>query len=92
MYSAAPLDSPNMEPIRSILAHLVNTPIPTQHLLTPPVNVLRIALHPDGMAKRIRNFDETVTMQGRVTRDILAFIESVFETGDYAMGSTSMTA
>lgn len=82
MYSAARLDSPNMEPIRNILAHLVNTPIPTvivdrgwdliemnaaarilvegvaEHLLTPPVNVLRVALHPDGMAKRIRNFDE----------------------------------
>ena len=26
------------------------------HLLVPPVNVLRAALHPDGMAPRIRNF------------------------------------
>ena len=28
------------------------------HLLTPPVNVLRLSLHPDGMAPRIRNLPE----------------------------------
>ncbi|WP_089253839.1 helix-turn-helix domain-containing protein [Asanoa hainanensis] len=28
------------------------------HLLTPPVNVLRLILHPDGMAPRIRNLPE----------------------------------
>jgi transcriptional regulator with XRE-family HTH domain len=28
------------------------------HLLTPPANTLRIALHPDGMAPRIRNYAE----------------------------------
>ncbi len=27
-------------------------------LLTPPVNVLRVSLHPDGLASRITNFDE----------------------------------
>jgi len=26
------------------------------HLLEPPVNVLRLALHPDGLAPRITNF------------------------------------
>ena len=28
------------------------------HLLEPPVNALRLALHPDGMAKRIANYGE----------------------------------
>src|SRR5262245_2982372 len=28
------------------------------HLLTPPVNVLRLALHPDGMAPRVANLPE----------------------------------
>ncbi len=28
------------------------------HLLTPPVNVLRLALHPDGMAPRVENLAE----------------------------------
>ena len=28
------------------------------HLLTPPVNVLRLSLHPDGMARRITNLPE----------------------------------
>jgi transcriptional regulator with XRE-family HTH domain len=28
------------------------------HLLEPPVNVLRVSLHPDGMASRIRNYGE----------------------------------
>ena len=28
------------------------------HLLTPPINVLRLSLHPDGIAKRIVNFSE----------------------------------
>ncbi len=28
------------------------------HLLTPPVNVLRLSLHPDGMARRIANLPE----------------------------------
>lgn len=27
-------------------------------LLQPPVNAMRVSLHPDGLAKRIRNFDE----------------------------------
>ena len=29
------------------------------HLLEPPVNVLRLALHPDGMAGRVRNLGQT---------------------------------
>ncbi|HWF25319.1 MAG TPA: helix-turn-helix transcriptional regulator [Solirubrobacteraceae bacterium] len=29
-----------------------------EHLLEPPANALRVALHPDGMAPRIINFDE----------------------------------
>jgi transcriptional regulator with XRE-family HTH domain len=28
------------------------------HMLEPPVNVLRVSLHPDGMASRIRNYGE----------------------------------
>jgi transcriptional regulator with XRE-family HTH domain len=28
------------------------------HLLTPPVNVLRLALHPDGLARRVANLPE----------------------------------
>jgi hypothetical protein len=28
------------------------------HLLTPPVNVLRLALHPHGMAPRVANLPE----------------------------------
>ncbi len=28
------------------------------HLLVPPVNVLRVSLHPEGLATRITNFDE----------------------------------
>ena len=28
-----------------------------RHLLEPPINSLRLALHPEGMAPRIRNFD-----------------------------------
>ncbi len=29
-----------------------------EHLMTPPVNVLRVSLHPDGMASRILNYGE----------------------------------
>ena len=29
-----------------------------EHLMQPPVNVLRVSLHPDGMASRIRNYGE----------------------------------
>ena len=29
-----------------------------EHLMAPPVNVLRVSLHPDGMASRILNYGE----------------------------------
>jgi transcriptional regulator with XRE-family HTH domain len=39
-------------------------------LLTPPVNVVRASLHPDGLARHIANFDEYAThMVGRIRRD-----------------------
>jgi len=40
-------------------------------LLTPPVNVLRLSLHPRGLAPRIRNFPEwRAHILARLTRDI----------------------
>ncbi|MFJ5260378.1 helix-turn-helix domain-containing protein [Streptomyces sp. NPDC088387] len=40
---------------RGILMILDGLP---EHLLTPPVNAMRITLHPEGLAPRIRNFPE----------------------------------
>src|SRR5206468_10290376 len=43
----------------------------TAELLTPPVNVLRLALHPDGMAARIVNLGEwRAHLLGRLRRRI----------------------
>lgn len=40
-------------------------------LLTPPVNALRVSLHPDGMAKRITNFTQWADhLLGRLDRQI----------------------
>jgi transcriptional regulator with XRE-family HTH domain len=36
---------------------MFTAPVP-EHLMTPPVNVLRVSLHPDGMASRILNYGE----------------------------------
>jgi transcriptional regulator with XRE-family HTH domain len=50
-----------------------------QHLLEPPVNVLRVSLHPDGMAPRILNLYEWRThLLERLARDAVA-------TGDPAL-------
>ena len=40
---------------RSIATFTDNVP---EHLMEPPVNVLRVSLHPDGMAPRILNYGE----------------------------------
>jgi transcriptional regulator with XRE-family HTH domain len=41
------------------------------HLLTPPMNVLRVSLHPDGMAPRIINLGEwRAHLLGRLRREI----------------------
>ena len=40
---------------RAIAAFTAGVP---EHLMQPPVNVLRVSLHPDGMASRIRNYGE----------------------------------
>jgi transcriptional regulator with XRE-family HTH domain len=51
------------------------------HLLEPPVNVLRVSLHPDGMAPRIRNLAEWRThVLHRLDRQAVA-------TGDPALRS-----
>lgn len=40
-------------------------------LLTPPVNVLRVSLHPDGLARRIRNLGEwRAHLLGRLRRHV----------------------
>ena len=50
-------------------------------LLAPPVNVLRVALHPDGLAPRITNFGEwSGHLLSRLAREITA-------TGDPALAS-----
>jgi transcriptional regulator with XRE-family HTH domain len=42
-----------------------------RHLLTPPVNVLRLSLHPDGVAPRIVNLGEwRAHLLGRLRREI----------------------
>src|SRR5262245_55809942 len=42
-------------------------------LLTPPVNVLRVALHPDGLAPRIANFEEwSGHLLSRLGREVTA--------------------
>lgn len=42
-------------------------------LLTPPVNVLRVALHPDGLAPRIANFEEwSGHVLSRLAREVTA--------------------
>jgi transcriptional regulator with XRE-family HTH domain len=44
-----------------------------EHLLRPPVNVLRLSLHPDGMASRILNLPEwRAHLLARLHRQILA--------------------
>jgi len=51
-----------------------------QGLLEPPVNVLRLALHPDGLAGRIANFDEwSAHLLQRLRRQVVL-------TGDRAAG------
>jgi transcriptional regulator with XRE-family HTH domain len=83
-YRERPLDSPDMEGVRTVIDHILkgHEPYPAiavdRHwnmiaangaigilieqvapaLLVPPVNVLRIALHPDGLATQIANFGE----------------------------------
>ena len=43
------------------------------HLLVPPVNVLRVSLHPDGLASRISNFDEwSGHLVSRLHREVTA--------------------
>ena len=45
----------------------------SEELLTPPVNVLRIALHPDGLAPRIANFEEwSGHLLSRLAREVTA--------------------
>ena len=45
----------------------------SEALLTPPVNVLRIALHPDGLAPRIANFEEwSGHLLSRLAREVTA--------------------
>src|SRR5688572_20441002 len=40
-------------------------------LLAPPANVLRASLHPDGLARRVRNFDEySAHLMARLRRQI----------------------
>src|SRR5690606_7929790 len=42
-----------------------------EHLLAPPVNVLRVSLHPDGMASRIANLGEwRGHLLGRLRRQV----------------------
>lgn len=41
-----------------LLCDSVRTTGVAAHLLTPPLNTLRVALHPEGMAPRIANFPE----------------------------------
>lgn len=41
------------------------------HLLTPPMNVYRVSLHPDGLAKHTLNFDDWATyLLGQLRRSI----------------------
>jgi transcriptional regulator with XRE-family HTH domain len=84
VYTETPLDSPEMEPVRTAVRQLLtgHEPYPaiavdrnwnlvdatgSVNLLTegvdpalmgPPTNVLRVSLHPDGMAPRIANLGE----------------------------------
>ena len=49
----------------------------SQELLTPPVNVLRVSLHPNGMAPRISNLGEwRVHLLGRLRRQVALTAES----------------
>jgi transcriptional regulator with XRE-family HTH domain len=45
----------------------------SEALLAPPVNVLRVALHPDGLAPRIANFEEwSGHLMARLAREVTA--------------------
>ncbi|PDP89704.1 transcriptional regulator [Glycomyces fuscus] len=83
-YSEAPLDGPELEPLRGAVGAILagHEPFPVvvvdrrwtlvdanagvtvllegvdEELLAPPVNVLRVGLHPRGMAPRIANLGE----------------------------------
>ena len=83
-YQERPLDSPEMEGVRTVVDHILkgHEPYPAiavdrhwnmiaangaigilieqiaPELLVPPVNVIRLALHPDGLAPQIANFSE----------------------------------
>jgi transcriptional regulator with XRE-family HTH domain len=63
---------------RAVGLLLTGVPAP---LLEPPVNVLRVSLHPDGLAARIANFEEwSGHLLGRLGREVTA-------TGDPALGA-----
>ena len=83
-YQERPLDSPEMDGVRTVVDHILkgHEPYPAiavdrhwnmiaansaigilieqiaPELLVPPVNVIRLALHPDGLAPQIANFSE----------------------------------
>src|SRR6478735_856673 len=52
------------------------------HLLDPPVNALRLALHPDGMAKRIANYGE---WRAHLLRDLAAQADASGDDALYAL-------
>jgi len=52
------------------------------HLLEPPVNALRLALHPDGMAKRIANYGE---WRAHLLRDLAAQADASGDDALYAL-------
>ncbi len=97
VYSEAPLDSPEMSPVRGAVRQVLkgHEPYPAvvvdrgwtlidasagvalltdgvaQELLAPPANVLRVSLHPEGMAPRIANLGEwRAHLLGRLRRQV----------------------
>jgi transcriptional regulator with XRE-family HTH domain len=78
VYGERPLDAPAMAAVRAALERVAGNrgvPLLTEGadpaLLTPPVNVLRLSLHPDGMARRIRNLAQWRThVLHRLAREV----------------------
>jgi transcriptional regulator with XRE-family HTH domain len=71
LYAARPYSDPALSAARKAVDLILNGHEPYPALLTPPANVLRVSLHPGGLASRIVNLPQWRThVLTRLTRDL----------------------
>ena len=94
VYRQTALDSPPMAAVRDAVRQMLAAQEPYPALLDPPVNMLRLALHPDGLAPRIANLAAWRShLLGRLRRRIeatgaAALTELYTELRGYSDGDT----